>query len=215
MIHINKKQEPEDLKALRVDDSGSHYYITEARPYLIEEQNELCAYCERRIERDSSHTEHLKPKSIYPDLKLDYKNLVASCNGFFLENESKAKETCGHRKDNSFDEDLFLDPTTVTNITDYFIYNKDTGEIFSNPNKSEYEQTQANHMIELLNLNYSPPSKNGHALPMARQKAKIALIETIKKSPKAEEDYKALLSELINVKTAFITFLQYCFSSYY
>ena len=67
-------------------------------------------------------------------------------------------------------------------------------------------------MIELLNLNCSPPSKNGHALPMARKNAKKELIKTIKKAQKETgADYRGLLAKLITEKTAFISFLKYSF----
>lgn len=214
MIHIKKKEEPKLLEDLRVDANahGSRYYITEVRKHLIEEQNGLCAYCECRIEKDNSHTDHLKPKSIYPNLEFNYNNLVASCEGFFPENKDRMNKTCGHRKDSKFDEDLFLDPTTIINIANYFIYNKDTGEIFPNPNKCDNEQMQATYMIDLLNLNSSPPSKYNNALPIARLKAKRALIYVIKNAQKEfGTEYRELLAKLITEKTAFISFLKYSF----
>lgn len=76
---------------------------------LLEEQGFICCYCERRITEnsESSHIEHLKPKGIFPYLDLDYKNLLCSCLP-----EEKNEDSCGHKKDNWFDEELFVSPLT-------------------------------------------------------------------------------------------------------
>lgn len=48
---------------------------------MIAEQGELCAYTMRRIDKDSSHVEHIKPQSRcrvdLPGSDLDYSNLIA------------------------------------------------------------------------------------------------------------------------------------------
>ena len=53
--------------------------MTEARPYLIEEQNELCAYCERRIERDSWVKLQKRGKSeLEPQISVNFFSVVKS-----------------------------------------------------------------------------------------------------------------------------------------
>ncbi len=76
---------------------------------LLKEQGFICCYCERRITEtpESSHIEHLKPKGLFPPLALDYKNLLCSCLP-----ETNNEDICGHKKDNWFDEELFVSPLT-------------------------------------------------------------------------------------------------------
>ncbi|RMG22516.1 MAG: TIGR02646 family protein [Methanobacteriota archaeon] len=66
---------------------------------LLKEQNKLCCYCMRKIDSECKkknfHIEHFKPKDKYSNLALDYRNLLASCNGGHNENK-----TCGHAKGN-------------------------------------------------------------------------------------------------------------------
>lgn len=59
---------------------------------LVEEQNMLCAYCEKEIEADEndSNTDHFKKRNDCPRETLDYSNLVVSC---------KSKEHCEYIKD--------------------------------------------------------------------------------------------------------------------
>ncbi len=53
------------------------------------EQENLCVYCETKIDRNSCHLEHLKPKRAHQNLKFRYSNLAQSCN---------SRDHCGHRK---------------------------------------------------------------------------------------------------------------------
>lgn len=77
---------------------------------LLEEQGWLCCYCNARIgaRRGDCHIEHFRPRSHYPDLKLTYENLFASCQGELPPEPNH----CGHRKRDWFDEDLTLSPLT-------------------------------------------------------------------------------------------------------
>lgn len=105
MKHIIKGQEPENFtkwKALENDDwkpSWDENFQTPEKPVvhdaLLNEQGYICCYCGMRITRITSHIEHLKPRSNYPNLALEYTNLIASCQG-----ESEEPPTvpvhCGH-----------------------------------------------------------------------------------------------------------------------
>jgi uncharacterized protein (TIGR02646 family) len=48
---------------------------------LVEEQNLMCAYCEKKINvsRQKSNTDHFKTRHAYPELTLEYSNLFVSC----------------------------------------------------------------------------------------------------------------------------------------
>ena len=74
---------------------------------LGSEQGFICCYCESCIAVDGSHVEHFRPKEDYPELQLDYRNLLCSC---LRERSSGDPVHCGHRKGSWFDEELLISP---------------------------------------------------------------------------------------------------------
>ncbi len=56
---------------------------------LDEIQQNLCVYCEKTIDRENCHLEHLQPRRSYPHLAFTYTNLAQSCN---------SGKHCGQRK---------------------------------------------------------------------------------------------------------------------
>ncbi len=119
---------------------------------LDNEQYNLCCYCEKRISADSneSYVEHIKPKSVFPDLTFVYSNLLVSCQGNHCNHASDlaTKHICGHKKDNEYDANLFLDPTLITDISEHFKFDRD-GVISA----AEKDKAKENYTISLLNLN--------------------------------------------------------------
>jgi len=84
MIKIDRKDCPEVLQ--ESSSEGTHYNKKEVVKVLWEMQNEKCCYCEQKIPHEGhlKAVEHFKPKSIFKDLKNDWKNLLlacAQCNG--------------------------------------------------------------------------------------------------------------------------------------
>lgn len=69
-----------------------------AKKILLNEQGCLCPFCEKRLDIGLATIEHFKPKSIYPDLQLDYFNLFVCC------------KTCNERKDNHLIPAYIFDP---------------------------------------------------------------------------------------------------------
>ena len=61
---------------------------------LLEEQSLLCAYCEKEIDENStsSNIDHFKTRNLFPELTLEYSNLLVSCN---------TKERCSNFKDSN------------------------------------------------------------------------------------------------------------------
>ncbi|MEO0043252.1 MAG: hypothetical protein RL329_2700 [Bacteroidota bacterium] len=127
--------------------------------HLWSVQKGLCAYCEQEIpakmESDDdtkSHLEHIRPKADFPDLTYQFENLIISCEGFNLFiTDAKKGQFCGHVKDNSYDDAIFLNPTENQGITNYFRFDSE-GQIEPNPLKTVSEQNQARYMIETLGL---------------------------------------------------------------
>ena len=101
MKFIDKSKEPEEFtnwKALANQDwqpNWDNFQKPEkniVHNSLLQEQGYICCYCGRRISRQDSHIEHLKPRNQYPELALNYHNILASC-----QKEVKPKEPihCG------------------------------------------------------------------------------------------------------------------------
>lgn len=176
------------------------------KSFLLYEQHNLCGYCEREISPDNSHFEHLAPQKKYPELRFEYKNLIASCNGTFLNATSRRtidKQSCGHRKEDKYNPELFLNPVAVSDISAYFNFDPDTGKM--KPVDEDVKSAKADYTIGVLNL-------NSRYLCNARKNSKEILIEECVKQMQLspEQGEKILRAELASDRE-FITFLRYCF----
>ncbi|MCD4817788.1 MAG: TIGR02646 family protein [Candidatus Cloacimonetes bacterium] len=76
---------------------------------LKKEQGYICCYCERELIVGNCHIEHLKPKATnkYPELQLEYNNLLCSCQ---LEIDKGEPRHCGNSKGSWYDDDLLISP---------------------------------------------------------------------------------------------------------
>lgn len=89
---------------------------------LLAEQGSLCAYCCERIDADTSHVEHVVPRSAStgdPSRALDYQNLVASCFGQDdedprLRRGAEPDRHCGDHKGSTFDASRFVSPLDLS-----------------------------------------------------------------------------------------------------
>ena len=166
MKYIKKGEEPKeftDWKAKENDDwkpSWNNFQGLDKSNFhkaLLKEQGFICCYCEMRIVRetseikdenkeDSSHIEHLKPRTTYPDKALDYRNLLASCQ---RERKPKEPQHCGVKKDEWYDDNLMVSPLDP-NCADFFRY-PGSGEIL--PTNEPGKQDSALTTIDKLGLN--------------------------------------------------------------
>lgn len=175
------------------------------KKYILEnEQFGLCCYCEKQITVSVSHIEHVKPKSLdVATLTFDYANLLVSCDGnHFNEIGDVSRNTCGHfkDKDENFDENLFLNPTLISNISEYFIFDSD-GVI----SESTIDVAKSDYTLTILNLN----GKN-NKLAEARKIVRQAIIRSLINFP-VEVRKEKLEEYLNNDSNEFITFLRYVF----
>ena len=86
MRMIVKGQEPRSLVHYRAQSNSTYRDYSkkdELRIALVREQKGLCCYCTSRIrpEENKMKIEHWKCQSNYPELQLDYSNLLGSCCG--------------------------------------------------------------------------------------------------------------------------------------
>ena len=51
---------------------------SDARPFLIDRLGDYCSYCEMQLDAGLA-VEHVKPKSLHPDLELEWSNFLLAC----------------------------------------------------------------------------------------------------------------------------------------
>jgi len=187
------------------------------KKYMLEnEQGYLCCYCESKvtilgdIENDGSHLEHIKPKKFYDNLTFYYQNLIVSCNGTCHNNKlDKTRYSCGHKKDNDYDETKFLNPTIVTDIRDYFKYETIENERIRiiPTNKAP---AKAQYMIDTLSLN----SKTLLKARFTAIKDFELSQENIMKNFGIEFTEEEIIETLFTEELAFISTLRYEYGIY-
>jgi uncharacterized protein (TIGR02646 family) len=183
---------------------------------LNNEQNHLCCYCESKVtisgdkEKDGSHLEHIKPKKFYSDLTFYYQNLIVSCHGTCHNNENdKTRHSCGHKKDDDYDETKFLNPTTVNDIRDYFKYETIENEkIKILP--TDKAPTKAQYMINILHLNAETLLKARYTALKDFESSPDKMMEEFEIEVTEEEVLEMLLTEDL----AFISTLRYEYGIY-
>lgn len=195
MRYIQKMEKPQFF----INDTNSlttwnEYYANKKRVlknYILEnEQKYLCIYCESKVDLDSSHIEHIRPKAQngYPHLTFEYTNLVVSCNGTcHNQEEDNSSHSCGHIKENEYNEEKFLNPVELTNIREYFIYDFDKYTIES----SKKDSIKSEYIINTLQL-------NDNGLILARKKALnnfIKKMKTIKNITLRKEKIRNILNQ--------------------
>jgi uncharacterized protein (TIGR02646 family) len=101
---IKKESEPQsftDWKNLANEDWQPTYdklggqEKKEVKNALITEQGSICCYCEKKLEYDDSHIEHLNPQSNSEDERLNFDNLLCSCQQQLKKGEP---QHCGNSK---------------------------------------------------------------------------------------------------------------------
>ncbi len=154
------------------------------RESLVSEQKFLCAYCCQKISPGYAHNEHIRPKDQFPKESMYYENIVASC-------DTKGEQsTCGHHKQNQFDEARFVSPLQEDCETHFRFL--PGGEI-------EGTTEQGRYTVELLNL-------NAYRLRQARK----AVYEECLSASKGDAEYiQWYLSEKDGKLQAFVDMVAY------
>lgn len=145
-------QEFEDWKGLQNEDwipTWNNFRNPEksiVRESLLNEQGYICCYCGGRIRNNhTTEIEHLKPRSICTEHeKLNYGNLLASCNGGRLRNKASVELSCNARRGDNI---LNINPLE-SNCEERFLYTA-SGEIIP---KVEGDR-EVSEAIDTLGLN--------------------------------------------------------------
>lgn len=129
MKHITKGREPQSLIQYRKQPSSdySNYAAKDdLRNSLLAEQGEICCYCMRRITAQNMKIEHWACQHNHPDKQLDYRNLLAACDGG--EGAAKHLQHCDTHKG---DTDIKIHPADGAHHCEAFIKYQDDGVIYS------------------------------------------------------------------------------------
>ena len=136
-IKFKKKNNPQSW-----DDYDTSIKRTLKAHMLEKEQEDYCPYCERQIDVDNSHIEHIEPKHRASKFK-EYNNMLTSCNN---------PNTCGEAKQGSF-SDYFLNPVLVDPMK-FLKYEFETGMITPlEENETHSNHQKARETIDILKLN--------------------------------------------------------------
>lgn len=170
----------------------------ELRRILIEEQHNVCCYCQRHCR--AYHTEHSYPemgpnKDRSEALQLEYSNLFASCIDSF--GNAPEDQFCDVSKGNQIIREFIKEE-----LCKYFFRYNSMGEIIPNGQFhtwEEYEkaeilskdEAEARHAIMVLNLNH-------HELKEARKTCIDTLLSVLKK--KSNEEWRETIEDWINAK---------------
>jgi uncharacterized protein (TIGR02646 family) len=124
--------------------------------HILLQQKGLCVYCQQslplKMEAENlpaAMIEHIRPRDKYKELIYEFSNLAVACKKYKIKDENI--DFCEDKKDNEYDEQLFLNPHELEDIEDYFEYDGIEGKIFAKNNN-----LKANYMIKkVLNLDHS------------------------------------------------------------
>lgn len=116
MRKIFKGEEPAEWIEHRCTPGADYEAIEPLRQALLADQGYICAYCMRRIPAhdkvggcfvpETTRIEHIKSRELYPDLKLDYSNMVICCPGCIAGSYDEMSTHCDRSKGN---KDITLD----------------------------------------------------------------------------------------------------------
>ena len=132
------------------------YSTSETKKILSEMCNMRCPFCGKIVKintSDNSQTknmltiEHMKPQESFPMEILNWDNLLPCCSRC---------NSC--RKNKPYNENLYLNPTTVNDLNELFDFTID-GEIIPSVGTTDVEQQKAKYMIDLYNLNSNSKKK--------------------------------------------------------
>lgn len=183
----------------KVSDAWRDKNITNIRPklrkdILHEEQNSLCAYCEKKIdaEQTKSNIDHFKKRNLFPEFTLNYYNLLVSCNSKFH---------CSNKKDNSSisktSYDKIINPV-IEDPNDFLDYTF-TGDVISKTSLNTTHKKKADFTISIFAL-------NNKSLQQDRKK----ITSTIQRYKK---DHGYQLPELIKVINSYASFIKFIYQN--
>jgi uncharacterized protein (TIGR02646 family) len=152
MKEIIKNQEPKSLLEHRLQlfaDYDNYPQKDELRVSLLTEQGHICCYCMQRIKNDQMKIEHWRSQDEYPDLQLDYNNLLGACEGG--QGSPEHLQHCDTKKGNAT---LTINPLDNLKNCEVLIKYLSNGIIYSD------DKVIDNELNDVLNLNMQTLANN-------------------------------------------------------
>ncbi|WP_106832081.1 HNH endonuclease family protein [Parabacteroides pacaensis] len=192
MKWIVKNKEPEEWNKFRKTEGTLYEPKKYLRQALFKEQGGICAYCMQRLKNElkekegslihSNRIEHIKCREHYPDLQLDYQNMVLCCNGL-----TNGIVHCDRSKEN---KEITFSPLDYRFIKTIF-YTSGDGAVKST------DQAWNTEIDQILNLNNKQLKQNRRSTLMGiinRLKQKKWKISELRKQLNkwTEKDMKGL-----------------------
>lgn len=114
----------------------------DAKPFLVSRLGDYCSYCERPIKTNLA-VEHVLPKSLHPDLELEWSNFLLGCVNC---NSTKGKKPVDRTKCLLPDQD-----------NTFLAYRyEDSGQVVSHSNLADGIREKAEALLALTGLNKFP-----------------------------------------------------------
>ena len=148
MKQIKKAKEPVSLLVHRKNNHANYDNYSEKddlRHFLVKEQGSICCYCMQCISPNAEKMkiEHRQAQKKYPELQLDYQNLLASCKG----NDGSSKHLPRHCDTSKGKQEITINPADKSKNCETLIKYKSNGLIYSDDPIINKE------LNEILNLN--------------------------------------------------------------
>lgn len=135
--------------------------VGQAKSFLLQEQHNLCAYCQKELNENTASIEHVVPKSLNLPLSTVYHNLVAVCKN--PPKDSEGRQHCDKaRTDNALlppivfyhnaRVEIFLPNSKGRNHA--FFEARADGTFCEKNAANKHDREQARIFLEALNLNH-------------------------------------------------------------
>lgn len=166
---LHPKERYSDLKNSTAGNEVRH----NLRRFLLQSQYGLCAYCCRKIGMENSLNEHIRPQSVFHNESMNYDNIIVSCR------TEDVNATCGVKKENEYDENLFVSPLEQDCESQFIFYPNgqieglgERGEYtcrilnlnayeLQNARKAQYKICESYHDAEMIHKYFLVPSEDG------------------------------------------------------
>lgn len=164
MQYIRKENtQPSDWESWFLTGSGKRSYDykqdetalsqkSEALKYLLEEQGNLCAYCQRQLTTEAASIEHIIPKSLNKELSTNYYNLVAVCRKPHVDESGKL--SCDKSRRNEIMTPLVLhsDFQVLKDRNHAYLQAGSDGSVIAKERTSKETKAQVDAFLTLTNV---------------------------------------------------------------
>ncbi len=178
-------------------DYGELHNLDLAKNHLINEQNGLCAYCQKQLTISTASIEHIVPKSQNKALSTNYYNLVAVCKNPPVDPLNNKRHCDKERGNKLLVNIIMLQDCQVTKTKNhsYFAANSD-GSLSTKHSIIQELSDPIDAFLNILNINHHSILKNNRAQLLHK------IIEPSKNMSHSEKSryYRAQFHRILNDK---------------